>query len=80
MTQFKFKGGERVKVNANEGNLKGMLKVTEFTGTVIVMTSDMPVIGQSYVILADNPQKVGLNTEVFPFSAVTVSELHLTKI
>lgn len=77
---YKFKGGDRVKVDTRVGGLDKLLNVNEFTGTIVYMVSDLPLIGQSYVVLADKPEEAGLNTEFYPFSAIPLYEAQLTKI
>jgi hypothetical protein len=74
--QYKFWGGDKVLVDAKE---HPTLKKS-FTGTVIACTNDFPIIGRQYVVLADQPQEVGLLNSTYPFAATTFSEKNLSKI
>lgn len=79
MTEYKFKGEDRVLVNTTIGLLEGR-GLKSFTGTIIACTNDIPIWGQVYVVLADNPKDAGIMTEIYPFLGVIVSEISLTKL
>ena len=76
---YKFKGGDKVIVNTEKWFRKETGMKGDFTGTIVMCISDMPVIGQTYVVLADNPKEVGLMTEVYPYPAIPCPESILTE-
>jgi hypothetical protein len=68
--KYNFKGGDRVEFVSMQNGLSGR-------GTVVVCVSDLPVIGQGYVVKCDDPVAMGIDQNEYPFDSIVVYQRKL---
>ena len=69
MGSFKFRQDERVMFD--NGVQKGAGKIMG------VATTELPVLGCSYIIEPDDPVSAGIEVACYPFKCFVVAECHL---